>query len=414
MIKVVNFDSGVRLIMESIENIRTVSVGIWADVGSSSELNKEDFGASHFIEHMLFKGTENRSAFDIVNEIDRIGGQQNAFTGKEKTCYYIKVLDNHFDIAADVLTDMICNPTFDQTEMEREKLVVSEEIKMNLDDPDDIAMDNLERIIYKDTPMSHPVLGSIDSVMSFTRDSITKYYNKHYCRNNIVVSVAGSFDEKEVTDYFGNAFSKLGDANGPMLEYELPKYSDISGYNEINKDIEQAHLAIGIKSIKHSDERKYALKVLNTLIGGGMSSRLFQHIREKKGLAYSIHSSLGFNKKSGIFVIEAGVSKENVDKALNGIQEELDILHKTKVSKEEINSAKEQLKSSYIFSSENVQSRMILNGIALLNDDDILSQDEVISAIDRIKDDDIEAVKKIIDDYSKYSIVNVCNAKGIN
>ena len=179
MIKVVNFDSGVRLIMENIENIRTVSVGIWVDVGSSSELKKEDFGASHFIEHMLFKGTKKRSSFDIVNEIDRIGGQQNAFTGKEKTCYYIKVLDNHFDIAADVLTDMISNPTFDSFEIEREKLVVCEEINMNLDDPDDLAIDNLERIIYGGTTMSHPVLGSKESVMSFTKDSITEYYNKH-------------------------------------------------------------------------------------------------------------------------------------------------------------------------------------------------------------------------------------------
>lgn len=414
MIKVVNFDSGVRLIMENIENIRTVSVGIWVDVGSSSELKKEDFGASHFIEHMLFKGTKKRSSFDIVNEIDRIGGQQNAFTGKEKTCYYIKVLDNHFDIAADVLTDMISNPTFDSLEIEREKLVVCEEINMNLDDPDDLAIDNLERIIYGGTPMSHPVLGSKESVMSFTKNSITEYYNKHYCKNNLVISVAGSFDEDEVISYFENAFAELATNDIPSFEFELPDYNKVSGYNEINKDIEQAHLAIGIKSIPYNDERKYALKVLNTLIGGGMSSRLFQHIREKKGLAYSIHSSLGFNKNTGIFVIEAGVSKENVQKALAGIKEELDILKNHKVSDSEIISAKEQLKSSYIFSSENIQSRMILNGIELLNDGVIQSQDEVISSIDSITNKDLETVKEIIYDYNKYSVVNVCNMKGTN
>lgn len=414
MIKVVNFDSGVRLVMEKIENVRSVSVGIWADVGSSSELNESDFGASHFIEHMLFKGTEKRSAFDIVNEIDRIGGQQNAFTGKEKTCYYIKVLDNHFDIASDVLTDMICNPIFDSKEMEREKLVVCEEIKMNLDDPDDLAMDNLERIIYDGTPLSHPVLGSIDSVMSFTQESIREYFHKHYCKKNIVVSVSGSFDEEEVVDYFSNAFDKLNGDKSQADLYELPDSKNVCGYNEINRDIEQAHLALGVKSISYNDERKYSLKVLNTLIGGGMSSRLFQHIREKKGLAYSIHSSLGFNKKSGIFVIDAGVSKENVENTLKSIKEELDILHKYEISDSEIESAKEQLKSSYIFSSENVQSRMILNGIALLNGDDIASQDEVIRSIDSLTKEDIESVKEIIDDYNKYSVVNVCNTEGIN
>ncbi len=230
----------------------------------------------------------------------------------------------------------------------------------------------------------------------------------------MVISVAGSFDEDEVISYFENAFAELATNDIPSFEFELPDYNKVSGYNEINKDIEQAHLAIGIKSIPYNDERKYALKVLNTLIGGGMSSRLFQHIREKKGLAYSIHSSLGFNKNTGIFVIEAGVSKENVQKALDGIKEELDILKNHKVSDSEIISAKEQLKSSYIFSSENIQSRMILNGVELLNDGVIQSQDEVISSIDSITNKDLETVKEIIHDYNKYSVVNVCNMKGTN
>lgn len=413
MVKVISYDSGVRLIMDKIENMRTLSIGIWVNVGSSSESNAY-FGASHFIEHMLFKGTSKRSAFDIVNEIDRIGGQQNAFTGKEKTCYYVKVMDKHFKIAADVLTDMICNPTFDELEMEREKLVISEEIKMNADDPDDFALDNLERIIYKDTPMAHPVLGSRESVMSFTRDSIMDYYKSHYNKNNIVVSIAGSFDEEEIEDYFEHAFYTLQSGNIKPPVYSLPDSHDVSGYNVINREIEQAHLAIGVKSISHCDDRKYALKVLNTLIGGGMSSRLFQHIREKKGLAYSIHSSLGFNKNNGLFVIEAGVSKENVDKTLEAVKEELDILHKEHISNTEIESAKEQLKSNYIFASESVQSRMILNGIDLINEGMIHSSDDVLKSIDSIKCDDIESTKEIIDDYRNYTVVNVCNSGGYN
>lgn len=413
MVKVIEYDSGVKLVMEKLDNVRSVSIGIWCDTGSSNELER-DFGASHFIEHMLFKGTDKRSAFDIVNEIDRIGGQQNAFTSKERTCFYIKALDEHFDIAADVLTDMICNPAFDEREMEREKLVVCEEIKMNADDPDDVAVDNLERIIYKGTPMAHPVLGSIDSVMSFTRDSILDYYHKHYTRDHIVVSIAGSFDENKVKEYFEHAFDSLKSKGDTVQPFDLPESKLISGYSEINKDIEQAHLAMGIKALPFGDERKYSLRVLNILFGGGMSSRLFQHIREKKGLAYSIHSSVGANKNSGIFVIEAGVSKENVNRALDGIKEELSILRDKKVSLEEIRSAKEQLKSNYIFSSENVQSRMILNGITTLNKEEFKTTDDILNVINSVTSDDIEDIKSIIDDFDKYSIVNVCTGGGLN
>ncbi len=407
MLKTLNYKSVIRLIMEKIEGSRSLSLGIWVNTGSSQEESR-DFGISHYIEHMLFKGTENRTAFEIVNEIDMIGGQQNAFTGKEKTCYFIKVLDEHFKIAADVLVDMICNPLFDLTEMEREKLVICEEIKMNADDPDDVAIDNIEKIVYKNTPMAHPVLGSRESVMSFTRESVLDYYKSHYTKDNIVISVAGSFDEDEIIDYFKNAFDKLGSKSLPKKEYKLPSSKEVSGYNEIHKDIEQSHLALGIKGIGANDDRRIPLRILNTILGGGMSSRLFQNIREKKGLAYSIHSSLGFNKNSGLFLIEAGVSNENVEKTLMSIKEELDNIHKYKISDSEINSAKEQIKSTYIFSSENVQSRMILNGLTILNEERILTQDEMLREIDSIKSEDIERVKYIIDNYDNYSIINVC------
>lgn len=411
MIKFIEYKSGVRLVMEKLDNVRSVSIGIWCNTGSSNELER-DFGVSHFIEHMLFKGTDKRSAFDIVNEIDRIGGQQNAFTSKERTCFFVKALDEHFDIAADVLTDMVCNPAFDENEMEREKLVVCEEIKMNADDSDDVAIDNLERIIYKGTPMAHPVFGSSESVMSFTRGSIKEYYRKHYTKDNIVVSVAGSFDEAKVESYFEHAFDSLPAKGENVSNFTLPDSTEVSGYNEINKNIEQAHLAIGIKALPYGDERKYPLRVLNTLLGGGMSSRLFQHIREKKGLAYSIHSSVGANKDSGLFIIEAGVSKDNVDITLESIKEELELLQNHKVPKEEIKSAKEQLKSLYIFSSENVQSRMILNGITVLCNETFKTSDEILNLIDSVSENDIEEVKSIIDNFDNYTIVNVCSNGG--
>lgn len=403
MIKTVRLDSGIRLVLEHMDEVRSVSIGIWCDNGSVKESAKT-FGISHYIEHMLFKGTTSRRAFDIADEIDRIGGQMNAFTGKETTCFFIKSLDEHFDKSADVLTDMICHPLFDKTEMEKEKLVVIEEINMNMDDPDDVALDNLEELVFKGTDMEHPVLGSKESVSGFTSDLLNEYYYDHYTCDSLVISIAGSFDEKHIIEYFDSKFSELK-SNQPATNRTVP--DEIHEERRITKDIEQVHLAMGLKTVSASDDRRYPLSMLNSIFGGGMSSRLFQNVREKKGLAYSVYSANGFYTDTGMFIISAGIAQDRIDEAFDAIEDELKRLGNEPIGESEYMSAKEQLKSSYIFGQESVQNRMISNGRNLLGLGECPSQEDVLNELDAVTLGDIEDVKSLISDRSKYSVVYV-------
>lgn len=391
--------------LEPMDTVRSVSVGIWCGNGSVNESPGEE-GISHFIEHMLFKGTENRSTFDIVNEIDSIGGQMNAFTGKEQTCFYVKSLDEHFRKSADVLTDMICHPLFDPEEMEKEKQVVIEEINMNLDDPDDVALDNLEDAVCRGTGMAHPVLGSKETVSSFTHEKVSEYYFSHYTRDEIFVSVAGSFDEDEVISYFDGCFGELRPHRESTFCCEAPD-PDNREKRTITKDIEQAHLALGISTFPGSDRRRFPLELLSSVLGGGMSSRLFQNVREKKGLAYSVYSMTGFYKSSGLFVISAGVAMDRTEEAVEAIGGELDKLREGGITKEEFMSSREQLKSSLIFSRESVQSRMIANGRSLHIYGRTFSQDEALDLIDGISMEDIEEVSEAVDHFDRYTLINV-------
>lgn len=405
MLEVLKLDSGVRLILNKVDSVRSVSLGIWCNNGSINESESLQ-GISHFIEHMLFKGTKNRTAFEIVNAIDRLGGQINAFTGKESTCFFVKSLDEHFKESADVLTDMISNPLFDKLEIEKEKLVIIEEINMNADDPDDVALENLENSLYKGLGMAHPVLGTKETVSSFTQDIINDYYYKHYTRDEIVVSVAGSFDSDEVTSYFENCFKNLA-PTGNLNEIFGRDEAKTGEHIVINKEIEQAHIAMGIRLFDANDERRYPMSLLSNIIGGGMSSRLFQNVREKKGLAYSIYSMTGFYKHDGLFVITAGIAKDRVDEAMDAIKIELDRLKENDISEEEFNSSKEQLKSSFIFGQESVQSLMIYNGRTLLTTGKCISPSEMLEKLDNITIEDVRNVQKLISNFKSFSIVNV-------
>lgn len=405
MLEVIALDSGVRLILNSMDSVRSLSIGIWCNNGSVNE-NDDEQGISHFIEHMLFKGTENRSHFDIVNEIDSLGGQMNAFTGKEATCFYVKCLDEHFRATADVLTDMICHPTFPADELEKEKLVIVEEINMNADDPDDVAFDMLEDSIYVGMRMAHPVLGTKETVSSFDHDKLNEYYFNHYTRDEIVVSIAGSFDKTEVIGYFAEKFYNLKEHRADSTVKNISKVPDGS-YLEIRKEIEQSHLAMGVRLFPADDDRRYPMILLSNLLGGGMSSRLMQNVRVKKGLAYSVYAMTGFYAHIGVFIISAGVAKERTQEALDAIREELDRLKGDDISLMEFNSSKEQLKSGFIFSQESVQSLMIFNGRNMLTYGRCISPSEVLQTIERITLDDINAIKYMIADYDSYSIINV-------
>ena len=405
MLEVIALDSGVRLVLNSMDSVRSVSIGIWCNNGSVNE-NDDEQGISHFIEHMLFKGTKTRDHFQIVNEIDKLGGQMNAFTSKECTCFYVKCLDEHFRATAEVLTDMICNPTFPADELEKEKGVIIEEINMNADDPDDVAFDILEDNVYCGMGMSHPVLGTKETVSSFTHDKLDEYYFDHYTRDEIIVSIAGSFDRNEVIEYFEDKFYNLKEHREFITDKNISPASN-GRYIEVTKDIEQAHIAMGIRLFPAEDPRRYPMMLLCNLLGGGMSSRLMQNVRVKKGLAYSVYSMTGFYSHTGLFVICAGVAKNKVDEALEAIKEELDRLKGDDISAEEFQSSKEQLKSSFIFGQESVQNLMIYNGRNLLTYGRCITPSEVLNMLDDITLEDINDVKKEICNYDEFNIINV-------
>ena len=392
-------NSGVRIVMEEIPYVQSVSIGIWVRAGSVDETAKNS-GISHFIEHMLFKGTENRSAKKIAEDVDKIGGQINAFTGKEATCYYLKTLATNIDKAADILVDMFVNSKFDEEEMEKEKRVVCEEIKMIEDSPEDDAHDIISELVFKGNPLAKSIIGTPKSLDGITRKAIKKYIADEYTRDNIVISVCGSFDQDYVCELFDSKLTGLSEKK-EHKPFDTAEYKP--SYKMKTKDIEQSHLCLGLKGLPLLDDRYYSLVLLNNIMGGSMSSRLFQNIREEKGLAYSVYSMASSFSDTGYFNIYAGVSHEKIKDAIIGIQDELKLLKAEGVTQDELNTAKEQMKGSYIFSLENVNGRMFSIGKNMLLLNRIFTPEEVMASIDAVTMDDIRDVSELITDIHHYS-----------
>lgn len=390
---------GVRIVMEEIPYVQSVSVGIWVKAGSVDETAKNS-GISHFIEHMLFKGTENRSAKKIAEDVDKIGGQINAFTGKEATCYYLKTLANNIDQAADILIDMFINSKFDEEEMEKEKRVVCEEIKMIEDSPEDDAHDIISELIFKGNPLAKSIIGTPKSLEGITRNTIKKYISEEYTRDNIVISVCGSLNPDHICELFDSKLTALSVEKTPK-PFEEAVYKP--NYKVKIKDIEQSHICLGLKGLSLNDDRYYTLALLNNIMGGSMSSRLFQNIREEKGLAYSVYSMSSSFTQTGYFNIYAGVSHEKIKDALIGIQDELKLLKADGVTLEEMQTAKEQLKGSYIFSLENVNGRMFSIGKNMLLLNRIYTPEEVMASIDAVTPDDVREISEMVTDIHNYS-----------
>ena len=398
---------GVRIIMEEIPYVQSVSVGIWVKAGSVDETTK-NAGISHFIEHMFFKGTENRSAKKIAEDVDRIGGQINAFTGKEATCYYLKTLAGNIDQAADILIDMFMNSLFDKEEMDKEKRVVCEEIKMIEDSPEDDAHDIIAELVFKGNPLSKSIIGTPKSLNGIRQKDIKKYISEEYTRDNIVISVCGKIDQDKVCELFDSKLMGLNEAKQPK-QFEEMEYQP--SYKVKGKDIEQSHICMGLKGLKLDDERYYSLVLLNNIMGGSMSSRLFQSIREEKGLAYSVYSMASAFSNDGYFNIYAGVSHDKIKDAVLGIQQELKRLKSEGITTEELMTAKEQLKGSYIFSLENVNGRMFSIGKNMLLLNKFYTQEEVLSNIDIVTLDDIAEVSELITEMNQYSGVLIGREK---
>ena len=407
MIKIKELDCGIRLATEKIPHVQSVSLGIWTKVGSRDE-STNNSGISHLIEHMMFKGTEKRTAKQIAEDTDRIAGQMNAFTGKEATCYYIKTLSTNVEKALEILLDMFLSSKFDKEELKKEKKVICEEMKMIEDSPDDYVHDVICEMVFKGNPLSKSIIGTPASLNRISRNTIMKYIDEEYTRDSIIVAIAGNFDEEKICDMLEDKFSGLSPGKEKKIYEEVP-HSQI--FKVKIKDTEQAHLCMGTRGINASDERYYALSILNNILGSSMSSRLFQSIREEKGLAYSVYSMSSSFSDMGYFNIYAGVSHDKLAEAIHAIKQELIKMGEKGVTEDEFKAAKEQIKGSYIFSQENVSGRMFSIGRNLTILGRTYTLDEVIQRIDNVTMYDINNVIPIISDITKYSAATVTNKK---
>lgn len=365
--------------MEEMPNVRSVTIGVWVLTGSRNE-KAQNNGISHFIEHMFFKGTTTRSAKQIAESFDSIGGQVNAFTSKEYTCYYAKVLDTYASKALDVLADMFFDSAFDPEEIEREKKVVLEEIKMCEDAPDDIVHDVLAEASYGSHPLGFPILGTEETVNSFTQEVLTDYIDRHYIPENVVVSVAGNIDEsffKQVDAKFGYYTSEYQPS---VMEKPVFHAEQLQRF----KDTEQAHLCIGYEGLPVLHEGIYSLVVLNNVLGGSMSSRLFQEVREQKGLAYSIFSFHSSHLDNGMLTIYGGTGKDQLPLLQDTIEHTVQQMRKNGLTDKELKNSKEQLKGNMMLGLESTNSRMSRNGRNELLIKRHRSLDEIISHIDAV------------------------------
>ncbi|NLY43610.1 MAG: insulinase family protein [Clostridiaceae bacterium] len=384
--------NGVRIVSEYIPYVKSVSLGIWVGTGSRRE-RKSNNGISHFIEHMLFKGTTNRTTREIAESIDCIGGQLNAFTGKEYTCFYTKTLDTHLDVAIDVLSDMFFNSKMDEKDIELERKVILEEINMYEDSPEELVHDILSELVWANNPLGYPILGTAESLTAINREEILKYMKENYVPSNTVIAIAGNFDYDYAMQLIESKFGGWEGSSSRKNEYTNTKFNQGSVVKF--KDIEQAHLCIGFEGVAQGDDRLYDLMVVNNIFGGGMSSRLFQKVREERGLAYSIFSYPSSYCKAGLFAIYAGMSPSQIHEVVKIIFDEIELLKKDGISKEELDKAKEQLKGNYILGLESTSSRMNSIGKSELILNEIKTPDEVL---DRIESISMDSVSEIIKD----------------
>ena len=407
MVNIKELDCGIRIAMEEITHVQSVSIGIWVKAGAVDESNSVS-GISHYIEHMLFKGTNERNAKQIAEDVDKIGGQINAFTGKEATCYYIKILTSNTEKAVQILLDMFLNSKFDDKEMIKEKQVILEEIKMIEDSPEDDVHDIICELIFKGHALEHSIIGTPKSLKSIEREDVLKYIEEEYTRDNIVISVSGNFKEEEICALFDDKLKSL--KRDKLLKQEMHA-TYTPNYKVKVKDIEQTHICLGTRTFGLADDRHYTLVLLNNIMGGSMSSRLFQNIREEKGLAYSVYSMVNSFVQEGYFNIYAGVSHDKIKDVILAIKEELISLKDKGISEDELSIAKEQLKSSYIFSQENVNGRMFSIGKSTILLGKIYTPEEIIEGIDRVSMEDINQLSELIYDIKNYCGVAITNQK---
>lgn len=384
--------NGIRIIAQPLNYFKSVAIGVWIKTGSACETEQEN-GISHFIEHMLFKGTKNRTAKQIAADMDKVGGQINAFTSKECTCYHVKVMREKLSTAMDVLSDIVKNSLIDASEVEKEKGVVIEEINMSNDNPEDLAHEMMSVTYFTGNPLSKTILGPAENIRRFSRDDFLKYLDLHYFPENMVISVAGNFEEKTLLDELEKYF---GDFRNDSVIRPSDTCSEVvkpeKRFLTVKRDIEQVHICLAMPGYSYADNRRYSLSVLNNVLGGSMSSRLFQSIREEKGLAYSVYSYPSVYSRAGMFSVYAGTSAALAEEVTVLILKELEKMKKEGIPEDEFLQSKEQLRGNYILSIESTNSIMTNIGKSLLLLNEMKSDEEVIAELEAVTLDDVNNV----------------------
>ncbi|WP_026840122.1 M16 family metallopeptidase [Citrifermentans bremense] len=401
MIKKTILNNGIRVITERIPYASSVSIGIWVANGSRHE-RRESNGVAHFIEHLLFKGTERRSSLDIAREIDSVGGVLNAFTSREYVCYYAKVLDKFLPKAVDLLTDIFLHSTFDPEEIEKERRVVLQEINMMEDTPDDLIHDLFHQHFWKGHPLGMSILGDAESVTGLSRDSIIAYKEQMYRSDDVIVTAAGNLTHDKLTALLEEYLHCVPSGNG-RTESAPPVYE--RRIELVEKDLEQIHVCLGLKGVQQSHPQRYDAFIMNAILGGSMSSRLFQEVREKSGLAYSVYSYIASHADAGSLVVYAGASPENQAELLEIMLREIGRFKREPVPAEQLDGAREQLKGNLLLSlesSDNRMSRLAKNEIYFGTP---LPLSEIMEGFDRVTAESIQSLAVDILDNSALTLV---------
>jgi predicted Zn-dependent peptidase len=378
--------NGLRVLTESMPAVRSATVGIWADVGSSVE-SRERRGISHLVEHMLFKGTQRRTAREIAETMDGVGGNLNAFTDKETTCYYAKVIDRHIPLALDVLADLFLHSVFDPQELSKEQKVILEEIKMYEDSPDDLIHDIFLQTMWRGASLGDPTIGFADTIVRLTPEDLRAHMRAHYAPNSVVVAAAGNIEHERFVELVCEQFAGF---EGACVAPRPESPATTPGTHVRHKESEQAYVVIGTRGIDVRDDRRYALSLLDTVLGGGMSSRLFQEIREQRGLVYSVYSFQAAYRAAGLFGVYAGTSPENVQSCIDVVVEQFARARNEPIGYNELNLAKEHIKGNLTLSLESTSSRMIRLGRNEFALGRYVTAEEIERRIDAVTADELQ------------------------
>jgi predicted Zn-dependent peptidase len=383
--------NGLVVVTETMNHVRSVSIGVWVRNGSRREAIEQN-GLAHFMEHMVFKGTERRSAEAIASEMDSVGGMLDAFTSKEQICFNAKVLDENLSIAFDVIADLVLRPRFDSEDVAKERQVVLEEIKMDLDNPEYLLHEIFTRGFWPEHPLGRPILGTPETVKQFSREALQTRFREWFAPDHLVITAAGNVTHQQVMDLVQREFGAL--RSNDVLENHTPPRTDAPLHVERKKELEQVHLCVGVPSLPIAHERRFGIAVMNNMLGGGMSSRLFQNIREKRGLAYAVFSEITPYSDAGMLTVYAGTAKETVGQVLDLTIAEFRSMKESPVMEEELRRAKNHLKGSLMLSLESTSSRMSNLARQELYFGKFYSLDEILASIEAVTREDVQSLAR--------------------